>query len=180
MSASANIKLAIDRSGERRILEPPPKPSSQLKPVEPSAAFTNASKNRWRCAASSRTQPCIVASVRSVRRISRAFKRNSAKENRKTKTMKWRGRAVPALTAPQRTRKRWGAHKRKGRLRCHKRPKFREETPKEGSDSLSGATAHPKLDDRDQRPAQKDTGIQIRPEGRLEESEGRVCASSIA
>jgi hypothetical protein len=25
----------IDRSGERRILEPPPKPSSQLKPVEP-------------------------------------------------------------------------------------------------------------------------------------------------
>ncbi|MET4203949.1 hypothetical protein ABIA95_005970 [Bradyrhizobium sp. LA8.1] len=25
--------------------------------------------------------------------------------------------------------------KRKGRLRCHKRPKSREETPKEGSDS---------------------------------------------
>jgi len=26
-------------------------------------------------------------------------------------------------------------HKKKGRLRCHKRPKSREETPKEGSDS---------------------------------------------
>jgi hypothetical protein len=30
--------------------------------------------------------------------------------------------------------------KKKGRLRCHKRPKSREETPKEGSDS-GGATA---------------------------------------
>jgi hypothetical protein len=28
-----------------------------------------------------------------------------------------------------------GAHKKKGRLRCHKRPKSREETPKEGNDS---------------------------------------------
>ena len=26
-------------------------------------------------------------------------------------------------------------HRKKGRLRCHKRPKSREETPKEGSDS---------------------------------------------
>jgi len=37
-----------------------------------------------------------------------------------------------------------GAHKKKGRRRCHKRPKSREETPKEGSDSGS-ATAHPSL-----------------------------------
>jgi hypothetical protein len=29
-------------------------------------------------------------------------------------------------------------HKEKGRLRCHKRPKSREETPKEGSDSGVG------------------------------------------
>jgi hypothetical protein len=39
-----------------------------------------------------------------------------------------------------------GAHKKKGRLRCHKRPKSREETPKEGSDSgvgLGVATAYP-------------------------------------
>jgi hypothetical protein len=40
-----------------------------------------------------------------------------------------------------------GAHKKKGRLRCHKRPKSREETPKEGSDSGVGlggvATAYP-------------------------------------
>ena len=35
-----------------------------------------------------------------------------------------------------------GKHKKKGRLRCHKRPKSREETPKEGSDS-GNATAHP-------------------------------------
>ena len=36
--------------------------------------------------------------------------------------------------------------KKKGRLRCHKRPKSREETPKEGSDSgvgLGVATAYP-------------------------------------
>jgi hypothetical protein len=35
---------------------------------------------------------------------------------------------------------------KKGRLRCHKRPKSREETPKEGSDSEEGggvATAYP-------------------------------------
>jgi hypothetical protein len=31
-----------------------------------------------------------------------------------------------------------GSHKKKGRLRCHKRPKSREETPKEGSDSGMG------------------------------------------
>jgi hypothetical protein len=39
-------------------------------------------------------------------------------------------------------------HKKKGRLRCHKRPKSREETPKEGSDSgvgLGVATAYPQL-----------------------------------
>src|SRR6266436_4636220 len=50
------------------------------------------------------------------------------------------GRAVPALcSVPQRTRKTKGdAHKKKGRLRCHKRPKSREETPKEGSDSGVG------------------------------------------
>ena len=29
-------------------------------------------------------------------------------------------------------------HKKKGRLRCHRRPKSREETPKEGSDSGVG------------------------------------------
>ena len=29
--------------------------------------------------------------------------------------------------------------KKKGRLRCHKRPKSREETPKEGSDSAGGS-----------------------------------------
>jgi hypothetical protein len=42
----------------------------------------------------------------------------------------------------QNPRNRLGHTKRKGRLRCHKRPKSREETPKEGSDSES-ATAHP-------------------------------------
>jgi hypothetical protein len=34
-------------------------------------------------------------------------------------------------------------HKKIGRLRCRERPKSREETPKEGSDSAKGATAHP-------------------------------------
>src|SRR6266481_8524888 len=50
------------------------------------------------------------------------------------------GRAVPAVPhAPQRTREiDGGAHKKKGRLRCHRRPKSREETPKEGSDSGVG------------------------------------------
>jgi hypothetical protein len=31
----------------------------------------------------------------------------------------------------------WGRTQKKGRLRCHKRPKSREETPKEGNDSGS-------------------------------------------
>ena len=50
------------------------------------------------------------------------------------------GRAVPALcSVPQRIPENdGGAHKKKGRLRCHKRPKSREETPKEGSDSGVG------------------------------------------
>jgi hypothetical protein len=61
--------------------------------------------------------------------------------------LKGRGRAVPAVPhAPQRTREiDGGAHKKKGRLRCHKRPKSREETPKEGSDSgvgLGGSLPH--------------------------------------
>jgi hypothetical protein len=34
-------------------------------------------------------------------------------------------------------------HKKKGRLRCHKRPKSREETPKEGSDSGVGLGSLP-------------------------------------
>jgi hypothetical protein len=44
--------------------------------------------------------------------------------------------------------------KKKGRLRCHKRPKSREETPKEGSDSGvgGGLLPHtPSQDDRGQR-----------------------------
>src|SRR5712672_2023831 len=46
---------------------------------------------------------------------------------------------VKTATLPQRTRKTIGVHtKKKGRLRCHKRPKSREETPKEGSDSGVG------------------------------------------
>jgi hypothetical protein len=53
-------------------------------------------------------------------------------------------RAVPALcSVPQSTRKTEGGAHKKGRLRCHKQPKSREETPKEGSDS--GATAYPYL-----------------------------------
>jgi hypothetical protein len=49
----------------------------------------------------------------------------------------------PALcSVPQRLRKTMGgAHKKKGRLRCHKRPKSREETPKEGNDSGLGGVA---------------------------------------
>jgi len=47
------------------------------------------------------------------------------------------GRAVPAfLMRPKGPKNPTGVHtKRKGRLRCHKRPESREETPKEGSDS---------------------------------------------
>src|SRR5215468_5621710 len=36
-----------------------------------------------------------------------------------------------------------GHTKKKGRLRCHKRPKSREETPKEGCDSGGSAIAYP-------------------------------------
>jgi hypothetical protein len=42
-----------------------------------------------------------------------------------------------------------GTPKKKGRLRCRKRPKSREETPKEGSDSASegngGALPHARI-----------------------------------
>ncbi len=74
------------------------------------------------------------------------------KESRKSQTqniLKGRGRAYPAvLNSPKDPRNRWG--KKKGRLRCHKRPKSREETPKEGSDSGS-TTARPIQYDRDRR-----------------------------
>ena len=53
-------------------------------------------------------------------------------------TVAWSSQHAP--TGPARAI--GGAHKKKGRLRCHKRPKSREETPKEGSDSGS-ATAYP-------------------------------------
>ena len=36
-----------------------------------------------------------------------------------------------------------GAAEKKGRPRCHKRPKSREETPKEGSDSAGGGYRMP-------------------------------------
>src|SRR4051812_28456734 len=38
---------------------------------------------------------------------------------------------------------------KKGRLRCHKRPKSREETPKVGSDSWEGHRTRHRYDDRD-------------------------------
>jgi len=41
------------------------------------------------------------------------------------------------------------AHKKEGRLRCHKRPKSREETPKVGSDSWEGHRTRYRYDDRD-------------------------------
>ncbi len=48
------------------------------------------------------------------------------------------GRVVPPISyAPQRTRETDGGTQKKGRLRCHKRPKSGEETPKVGSDSAS-------------------------------------------
>src|SRR6266436_2588454 len=53
------------------------------------------------------------------------------------------GRPIAVLAdlqgpAPKDSENDGGAHKKKGRLRCHKRPKSREETPKEGSDSGVG------------------------------------------
>jgi hypothetical protein len=60
------------------------------------------------------------------------------KQKSKTKIRKMlKGRRPPEGDRPRGTGKQWGAHKKKGRLRFHKRPKSREETPKEGSDSGS-------------------------------------------
>jgi hypothetical protein len=48
----------------------------------------------------------------------------------------WRCHFPALCSVPQGTQKTMGdAHKKKGRLRYHKRPKSREETPKEGNDS---------------------------------------------
>jgi hypothetical protein len=45
----------------------------------------------------------------------------------------------PALcSVPKGLESSWGVQKKKGRLRCHKRPKSREELPKEGCDSGAG------------------------------------------
>ena len=60
----------IDRSGERWILQPPPKPSSQLEPVEPQRPLH---ERLEKPVALSRVEPRIVASVNSTRRISRAL-----------------------------------------------------------------------------------------------------------
>jgi hypothetical protein len=59
-----------------------------------------------------------------------------------------------------------GAHKKKGRLRCHKRPKSREETPKEGNDSALGAGRYriPYLR-RSRSAAQLNVGVTARYEG---------------
>jgi hypothetical protein len=58
-------------------------------------------------------------------------------------------------------------HKKKGRLRCHKRPKSREETPKEGSDRGWGwgvATAYAELR-RSRSAAQLNVRVAGRDEG---------------
>jgi hypothetical protein len=62
----------IDRSGERRILEAPPKPSSQLKPVEPQRCRQERLEKPLALRCVEPPQACIVASKRSLRRISRA------------------------------------------------------------------------------------------------------------
>jgi len=56
-----------------------------------------------------------------------------------------------------------GTHKKKGRLRSRKRPKSREETPKEGSDS--GALPHTPQIRRSLSAAQLNVGVKGRYEG---------------
>ncbi len=109
-------------------------------------AARNAWKNRSRCAASSRAQPCIVASVRSVRRISREPPKAkfSIRNPEKRKLQIYRSGAVARSRhlpwPPEGPRETDG--QRKGRLRCHKRPKSREETPQGGQRIARGVTAN--------------------------------------
>ena len=65
----------IDRFGERRVPEPPQEPSSKLKPVEPQRSLQARLEKPLALLRVSRAQPCIVASNRSTRRISRAFEK---------------------------------------------------------------------------------------------------------
>ena len=64
----------IDRRGERGFVEPPQEPIAEFLPLKAQRRLQPAWKNRSRCCGLSRAQPCIVASTRSVRRISRPFK----------------------------------------------------------------------------------------------------------
>jgi len=71
MSASEIAKLAGSTAASGGYLSRRRSQARSSSLSSRSAARTNASKNRWRCAASSRPQPSIIASNRSTRRISR-------------------------------------------------------------------------------------------------------------
>jgi hypothetical protein len=99
----------IDRSAERRIFEPPPKPSSQLKPVEPQRRLRERLEKplALRCV---EPRPAFHHSLNQINAPHLVnLKRNSAKENRKSKipnTLEACGHAVPAFFfEPQRTQK---------------------------------------------------------------------------
>jgi hypothetical protein len=89
------------------------------------------------------------------------------------------GRAVPAVPhAPRRTREnRWGAHKKKGRLRCRKRPSLGRKRPRRAAIAGWGwgATAYPQL--RRSRPAaQLNVGKRRASKGVKELYEGLWCS----
>ena len=63
------VEGRIDRSGERRVPEPPQKPSANSSGLSRSAALRPAWKNRSRCCGLSLDQPSRVAVTRSMRRI---------------------------------------------------------------------------------------------------------------
>ena len=79
----------IDRSGERRVSEPPPKPSRISTRSSRNAAPTNAPKNRSRCAESSLDQPCIVAATRSIAAFAFLLKTGLGKRNHENKKLKY-------------------------------------------------------------------------------------------
>ena len=138
-------------------MEPPPKPSSQSKRVEPQRRFQERLEKplALRCV---EPRPALQSRLG---QISAPHLREPLSEIQQRKIKKRKsqyakcGRAVPAEgDRPQRTRKTMvggrkgsggnaadGRTKKKGRLN-DKRPKSREETPEEGSDSGS-ATAYP-------------------------------------
>ena len=95
MSASANMKVAGSiGAASGGFLSRRRSHARNSSGSSRSAAFRPAWKKRSRCCGSSRAQPCIVASNRSTRRISRAFEKQIQQKKLKKRKLQICGRGA--------------------------------------------------------------------------------------